>query len=205
MLRLIAAAFEDGWAFVEKDGQTILIRPPYQSANKLIVPESAIEAAIHAYGFEVWSESFADWSELVAYLNQRLVDARKASKFFVDDPNATLELLRRAPKQVLERYIARVEGELIPGREFKAAASLLTHLMNLESVKSDTALFDQVARLLAISTEGLLRSALPVPEWVEHDLSHRCPGAVRRYGAASISECSERFRQRGQVFAVGSH
>jgi hypothetical protein len=204
MIKMIAAAFEDGWAFVQKDGQTILIRPPYRSANNLVVAESAVEAAIHAYGFEVWDESFTDWADVVAYLNKRLVEVRKASRLFVNDPDATLELLRRAPKHVLDRYLARVEGELIPAREFKAAANLLAHLINLENVKSDAAVHHQVARLLAASTEGLLQSEPPAPEWVEQDLSHRCPGAVRRYGAAPIRECSERFRQRQQVFAVGT-
>ncbi|MGO8786882.1 MAG: hypothetical protein ACLQVL_05795 [Terriglobia bacterium] len=204
MIRLIAAAFEDGWAFVQKDGQTILIRPPYRSANALMVPDSAVEAAAHAYGFQVSDESFADWADLVAYLNKKLVDLRKASKLFVDDPNATLELLRRAPKHILDRYIDRVEGELIPAREFKAAANLLAHLMDLENIRSDAAVYHRVARLLAVSTEGLLQREPPTLEWEEHDLSQRCPGAVQRYGAASIRECSERVRQRRQVFAFGS-
>lgn len=54
MLKVVATALEDGWAFVRRGGMTILVRPPYSpyyQSNVVAVSEFAIEKAISTQGF----------------------------------------------------------------------------------------------------------------------------------------------------------
>ena len=58
MLKLLATAPEDGWAFVQRDAEILLVRPPYRRWDLSIVPEATVERAIHDYGFAAMEEAF---------------------------------------------------------------------------------------------------------------------------------------------------
>ncbi len=77
VLRIVAAAYRDGWAFVEDGGRRLLVRPPYGRAP-LEVPQSAVEQAVHSHGFDAEAREVASFRELVAFLEKRRVEIAEA-------------------------------------------------------------------------------------------------------------------------------
>lgn len=205
MLKLLALAPEDGWAFVQRDAEILLVRPPYRRSSMPVVSEATVEKAIHAHGFTAAQEEFDDWEKLITALQQRFVETRKALGQAVSD-NPGLALLPYAPRRILEGYLTRIETELLPQREWRAAQDLLITLLGLEAVKSNGDLLERVSRLLQqchqATTSAPAEARLQV-DAVE-DLTKRFPYATQRYPVSDIRQYTDRIRSRHQVLWVAA-
>jgi len=80
MLRIMAIAPEDGWAFVERDGKFLLLKPPYSQRTIYPASERSVSAAINKYGFEALSKEFQDWGSLLEFLRATLSQKEPANR-----------------------------------------------------------------------------------------------------------------------------
>jgi hypothetical protein len=211
MISLLAAAFEDGWAFVRQGYTIYLVRPPYRRRDLIEVTEATVERAIHAHGFQAELLPFADWGALIAFLRERLVAAASARAERATETKAAARMLRHASPAVLGGYLDRIERELLPALELDAALRLLTALSGLEKVASDADLRDRTARLLERVVErmdearGARASAALTASLVSDDparMARTFPLAAERYGSALLPYIRS-VRERGSLMAIG--
>jgi hypothetical protein len=111
MIRLLAIAPEDGWAFVRSADRILLLRPPYSKRRHPTVEESVVARAVAVEGFEAADQVFPDWSTLFAFLEERFLAGREALPAALA-PESVERILRHAPRPVLESLLDRIEHEL---------------------------------------------------------------------------------------------
>jgi len=145
MLRLRAAAWEDGYAVVESDGTLFMIRPPYRQVNKDEVTDADLEAAVSKHGFSAADQPFADWAALIEHLKRRLMEERKGR---VPDTARIKKLVERAPAHLVPSFLDRIETELLLRKQWRAANGVLAHLLRNPAVRQDAGLLDRVSALL---------------------------------------------------------
>ncbi|MFI5296542.1 MAG: hypothetical protein ACHREM_00470 [Polyangiales bacterium] len=130
MIELLALEPFDGLAFYREDGAVYAIRAPY--AAPALVSEGAVGRAIGEHGFVPVSEMFETRADLVARVT---AETRRSTEGLDDD--VVPGLLRVAPPTVLQRFLDRVEHELLgSGQRDKAEAvlvAMLTHSLRMES------------------------------------------------------------------------
>jgi hypothetical protein len=160
MLKLIAAAFPDGYAYVEDTSGIFAIRPPYHARNKYEVSLQSIEAAIAHHGFLPCDLQFSDWASLTQYLKEQLVQHRQGGEDFGSVEKNVRELVMDAPVEVVELYLEQIERDLMPGREWEAVSSLLISLLRNPVVTGKQELNEKCLDLLAkLDSERLLHSS----------------------------------------------
>jgi len=203
MPKLVAAAYEDGWAFVEDGGELRSIKPPYYRRHALPVSGAALDAAVHHYGFELVGKDFDDWQTLIAFLEREMVRIRKSSG--QDPPADFSRLLRFAPEDVLRRYLDRIEFELFANSEWNAALGILSAMLESNTILNHPELFGRAARLLKRCYEARSYGEDQLRRLVQRDnLNQRFPNAVEVYGASDIYECARGVSQRKTVFALSA-
>jgi hypothetical protein len=114
VLKLLASAPGDGWAFVERGQEILLVRPPYQQWALTRVPAGVVEKAVQHHGFAAQDETFPDWEALVAHLKNRFLAVRRQQGSVVPDVEEVQSLLHAAPASLLADYLDKVESELLP-------------------------------------------------------------------------------------------
>jgi hypothetical protein len=65
------------------------------------------------------------------------------------------KLVRAAPRHILERYLDRVEGELLPHGELDAALDVLSAMSHADVKNIDDALRERVSNLIARCRDAL--------------------------------------------------
>lgn len=204
MISLIAAAFDDGWAFVRQGYTVYLVRPPYKRSSLVEVSESAALRAVHAHGFTPELRDYRDWAALIAFLREKIAESAAARAPRAEEIDAAARLLRRAPPDVVAGYLDRVERELLPSGEHRAAIRLLTALHGLEQVMTDPPLRARAARLLDAAAEAasasMDRRAALLDD--EKDLRRKFPRAMEQWGEA-LPELMRSVRRRGSLLAMG--
>jgi len=147
-LEMLAIAPEDGWAFLRQGNKLMLLRPPYKQGNCSLVSEATMEKAVNHHSFTVEHDQFNDWNSLIHFLQARLVKERKALGYPSLGDRAGQELLRRAPKEIVVRFLDRIESELFPAQQWEAALEILTVLLDAPSVVKDPELSTRIHTLL---------------------------------------------------------
>jgi len=153
MPKLIAAALEDGWAFVEDGEEVKSIKPPYNRCDALTISHAAIREAVQMYGFDIVDKGLDDWQALITFLETEMVRIRKA--FGQNLPPDFGRLLRFAPRETLLRYLDRIEVELFANREWTAALNILTSLLDASNLTEDPQLLGRAAVLLKRANDEL--------------------------------------------------
>lgn len=211
MISLLAAAFEDGWAFVRQGYTIYLVRPPYQKRDLVEVNEAAVERAIRAHGFAPELLPFQDWGALTSFLRERIVSASRERAEKSGETKAAARLLRNATPAVLEGYLDRIEHELLPSLDLDAALRLLSAMSGLETVASSPALRDRSASLLDRVVERMdearaARSSAALVSALIHEdpakIARSFPLAAERYGSGLLPFIRA-VRERGSLMAIG--
>ena len=204
MFRLLALAPEDGWAFVRRGGELLLVKPPYSQWTLSRAEEVDLERALGVHGFQTEDRCFADWASLIAHLRAQIVAAHEAKGQMEPAPEDLRELIHFAPPYILSQYLDRIERELIPNREWETALNLLTFLLGVEGIKGDASLHERTLRILESCRTAMLPSRhlreLTNPK---REIEVRFPRASKQYGATEIAEYVRLVAQRRQVFAIG--
>jgi hypothetical protein len=203
VLKLRAAAWDDGYAAVEDGEALFIIRPPYRRENKYRVTTQDIERAISNHGFSAAEGAFEDWAALIEHLRRRFIEARERSG--APDGARIMRMVERAPEDVLNNLLAKVEREMFPAREWHGATLLLAHALRNPIVRRDPETMDRVASLLqraeesrnqdALSRAGLTNSASRVAD----DFA-----LVRDMYGEDALKLGSLVQQQGQVLCMGA-
>jgi hypothetical protein len=171
MLRLLALAPEDGWAFIEDGESLLVVRPPYADWSRSVTRRENLATAIQQHGFLPEDRSFPDWAFLIDHLKKKIIETRRTR----GDEEPTAESIRKlfhfAPRYILAEYLDRIESELLPGREWNAAATILTEMLRVETVRTDAALFERTLDLLDQCREERARHAASRRSLVDQGLN----------------------------------
>jgi hypothetical protein len=153
MLRLRAAAWEDGYAVVEDGGSLFIIRPPYPGSRASACPASEADpaSAVAKHGFGVAEDSFDDWPTLIEHLKRCFLEERRER---VHDSARIKRLVERAPPDMVAWYLNRIEAELLPERQWRAAIDVLAHVLRNPAVSHDATLLGRIRALLEQAEQG---------------------------------------------------
>ena len=182
----------------------LLVKPPYRRSNALPVKEATVEKAVRQFGFANIDEAFEDWSALVGFLREQFLEARKEQSASDQHEAVAEELLNHAPRPVLEKYLNRIESELLPNGEWAASLNIVASLMRLESVRNDPRLCARAADLVKELADGRARRENDVLRLVEEEIPDHFPNAAKRFGPARIQHYSRDVKERHQILAVGT-
>jgi hypothetical protein len=141
MIRLIALSVKDGWAFIDTGGRTQLVRPPYELMDLIEVIQFDVSRAIQYHGFTAADVSFSNWSSLISYLNDGVI--RDESLPY----EKTICIISSASKRSIEKYVFRIENELVSSGEIEMAWRILTLMRSLQVVKDDLSLLCRITSL----------------------------------------------------------
>ena len=103
MLSLLAVAFEDGLAFVRRGDRIVFTKPPYLGSNLAWTDEETVERAVSKYGFSKSDKVFGNWTELITFLKNEFLKARK--NLGLERAAELEDLLVHAPAYVLKDYL----------------------------------------------------------------------------------------------------
>lgn len=203
MFKLVAAAPEDGWAFVERDKQLVIIRPPYLKSTLASVPEGAVERAIKHHGFIEQEQSFADWESLISHLREQYLAIRREQGSKVPSLEEIRSLLHLAPDYLLAQFLDRVELELLPQKEYEPAIKLLTYLLGVDAVKKDSDLYHRTVQFLRKAQEAMRNDAERKLKFIrdEAEVWHRFPQALGTYGVEAVRDLAASVSRNGHIFA----
>ena len=202
MLRLLASAPEDGWAYVEDGDSLLVIRPPYAAWSRAKVQRSTLETAIQRHGFGPEDRAFPDWASLIAHLKEQIIESHRAR----GDEEPTSESIRKlfhfAPRYILVEYLDRIKSELLP-KEWGAAETILTELLQVDMVRTDNALFERALKLLSCCQEARIAEEKDRLELVNQEQSTaQFRRIFNEYGRA-VSRIQEFLTRRGPLMVGG--
>jgi hypothetical protein len=206
MLRLIAAAFSDGLAFVREDKKILLIRPPYKRAGSSVVSEGIAEKAVTQYGFTATENEFINWTELIEFLRDKIVAQQIAAGHEIPARGVANGLLQHLPEESIVRLLDRVENELIPGGEYEAAIDFTSSIGALEIWMQNHKICKRVNKILLRCIqlkENMEKRRNELYREVEiGDYSSVFPLSAIKYNPEVIMNLSESVSKRGQVLST---
>jgi len=205
MLTIVAAALSDGWAFVSDGGGIRLVRPPYTLSSTASAPETAVQKAVAQYGFEAGGQSFGTWNELISFLRDRMVQAYRELGLPVPRQGVGGEVVRHLPLRLLNKYLDRIQSDLLPRGEFDAAEAVLADVLRNQAVRESAAALGRALDLMLEARESRVRRLQRREELAQELTTERVAAAfpltVERYSAASIEELSESIAKGGHILA----
>ena len=208
MPKLLALAPQDGWAFVEHNGSTLLIKPPYKAVNTTQVSLDAIEKAVTNYGFEALSVSFHNWNELLAFIRQKAEASNRASSKAVKSIEQIVSsTFAHASSKLVSNVLNRVEAELVQTAQWKAALQILKSLLQVESVQNDEGNRRHISELITRCAEGVL-----VTEERRYDLEEEklpafekeFPYAAQSHDYSRIKKLAKTVAENRQIMKIGA-
>ncbi|MCY2990110.1 MAG: hypothetical protein NTY19_19885 [Planctomycetota bacterium] len=204
MLKLLAVAPEDGWAFVRTGESIWLVRPPYSRSNTSPVSERVLEKGVTRHGFSACERGFADWRELVEFLNEEVRKSREARGEQIVREGLGAQLLQFAPDDVLGRFLSRVETELLPAGSWEPAERLLIDMLRLPQVRQNPGILARVSDLLGRTVKARKDSEARGQNLFEDDdIVAQCPALKQRYNSDALVEFNRRVCRKGSVLLVG--
>jgi hypothetical protein len=188
MLKMLAAALEDGWAFVRRGRDILLVKPPYLQSDLLAVSEGTVERAIARHGFVSVEEQFQNWADLITFLKAQLLATRRDLGLTEPRTDVIRELIGFAPSYMLKSYLDRIKNELIPLKEWQACLDLLTAIMRVEAVRVNRELHRYALNVLENCQQQMHATEIKRQELIdeEHDLVQQFPNTIQKYGATEI-------------------
>ena len=188
MLEILALIPEEGWALVRDGNRTLLIRPPYTMAGPRTVDANEVGRAMAVHGFSVptGQSQFAGWSSLVAHLNAQVEQSRAQQGQALEAEGLGERLLPHAPEPILQRFLDRIERELLPNpAAWDSANRLLLTMLPLPRVRQSAELNQRAVGLLSrvMDAETARKAALSRPST---GIDRQFPQASKRFGVDAI-------------------
>jgi hypothetical protein len=198
-LKLEAHSPVDGFGIVRVGSKLRLIRPPYSSASTPVLPEEALQDAVIRHGFFASAIEFANWRELIDYLNGQLVTARRSLGAGLPDSVDGTSILEVAPREILEQFLDRVEKDIIPQRLFDHAEEFLLKLLGSSAGASSPEIRNRAVRLLQLNKSKRTQFEIGEGELTKRDV--RFAGLEKSGELERSLEWAKTIRERGCVFA----
>ncbi len=204
MLDILAVLPDEGWAFVRDGVQTLLIRPPYTRAGRRSVDADEVGRAVAIHGFSVPQGDcqFPGWSSLVAHLNAQVEQSRAQQGQRLEAVGLGERLLPHAPAPILERFLDRVEGELLPNPESWAAASrLLLAMLPLPRVRESSSLSGRAVGLLSrlVDSQSIRKTQFATQIM---SIDQQFPCAAKLLGAGEISGFRDEYAHQPSPMGI---
>lgn len=201
-LKLEALSPAEGFGFIRSEGELRLVRPPFRAQDALVLSDESLHDAIARFGYTVSDRQFDNWEDVITFLNQQIVETRRVLELPIPEVIAGSEILDVAPPEVLNKFMARVEEELIPQGLFDEAEDFLLALLETSAADRTPEVGDRAVRLLQVNRDRRRRSEAAITEFTAHDI--RFP-SLERHGEVELSaRMAEIIRGRGCVFAPTS-
>ncbi len=205
-IKVVAIAPNDGWAFITKEDNMFLMRPPYTSNHMIEATQKTVQNALHMHGFEVCDQSFDSWKEVIDFLKNKYVEAIKSRGIDFPSEDELGEILKYATDDVLVRFLERAEKELIPRGKREAARSIALDIMKLEKVKSDPkihdkalSVFDKCAQAERGMDELIQEAGNQQETW-----KYRFRRATEKYSAEAINSRTKSVCEKGQILNIAA-
>lgn len=205
-LRIVAAAYRDGWAFVEQGDRIVLLRPPYHRSRLVEVSRTTVERAVQRHRFDVEAHEVSDWRALIGFLQQKRVEIAEAEgAASLPNSERMVRLVRAAPRYILEKYLNRIESDLILQNELQAALRALAAMSHTDIANMDAALRERVSKLVAACADAMAQERDLEEDLLdnEDDLAASFP-SLKKVGLAAAMEYAKRVQKNHQIFAFGS-
>jgi hypothetical protein len=150
MIKVIALAIDEGWAFIKTDERTYLLKPPYEDTNCNDISPEITEKAISSYGFEGCDIDFNSLSDVVSFLKGRYIESKKRQTGQLPSEKDILRLLDFIDESIILEYLERAEQELISKGRFDEAEALILKLKENVNLNTNNNLKDTIDRLYII-------------------------------------------------------
>lgn len=125
MISVLALDRSDGWVFAREGDQIRLLRPPYRLAEAHVVPQTVVGRAVTQHGYAACSLELATWADVITFVRAEVAQQRKAEGRALPEEGVGREMLRFAPSSTVERFLDRIQHELLPRGELDAAERIL--------------------------------------------------------------------------------
>lgn len=190
MLKLCAAAYEDGYAVYTEGDRMFMLRPPYRGQASIEVGCEALGRAITLHGFKQTNEQFEGISELIAHLKAKWSEASPLPPREAVDRRAS-ESLRRAEPDTLERLLIKIETEMMPRKRWDKLQRILQDILANENLRKCDDLYRKCCRLLE---ECTTQQNAP-KQLLDKDITEfkRMPAIFQKVAAAAEPAKKRRF------------
>ncbi|MBF0475663.1 MAG: hypothetical protein HQK59_07465 [Deltaproteobacteria bacterium] len=189
----------DGSAIVKIDSELLLARPPFEKRHIIKVDETTLGMAILRFGFFSTEKLFPDWEALIEFLQAQVAEAHKASGLDLSKVDVSQDIIDLAPPEILDRYLDRIERELIPTRRFDHAEAVL-----MAMIKSDNPdlipkpRLSRVTQLIQALSEA--RKSDPVKALQSMADESRFPNLTKHGGLAKARKIEIGIKNRKSIF-----
>jgi len=201
-IKIIALAPHDGWAFVEENEDLFLLRPPYTVSSKIQCTAKELEEAVVKHGYHSVNYPFKNYSELIQFIKNEYIRAKKDSGTTTPTMEELKELLDYASEDVLLRFLEKADKELIPEGKIEAAESLALDLMKLDKLIENKKLFDHALNIIyKCSDLRKKRNAWEI-KLQEKSLKKKFINIVGKYSVEPIIERIRATQQKGVLFPI---
>jgi hypothetical protein len=153
-LRLEAFSPTQGFGIFRVDEGLTLVRPPYRSMAKVRIDEQGLGDAISKYGFHSSKVEFTSWDDAIRFLKEQVVQSHRAAGREIPDKISLKEVVKLAPPEVLAKYLAKVDADLIKQGHFDSAEDFLITFLSSDVLRQYPELGQQAADLLAKNREA---------------------------------------------------
>jgi hypothetical protein len=150
MLTLLAMDPRDGWAFVQDDVKTLLLRPPYRQSDTRVVPNGAASRAVTQGDFRAEDKKFDGWATLIAFVRDEVVRQSRADGRVLGHPELGEEVLRHAPPSLVSALLDRIESSLLPEGQLARAEEMIDAVLHHAScLREDEPLWERTKEMHA--------------------------------------------------------
>ncbi len=154
MIAVLALDRSDGWVFARDGEQILLLRPPYRLSEAHVVSETVVARSVTHHGYVACDRVLATWAEVVAFARGEVARQRAAEGRPLPEEGVGRAFLRNAPASTVERFLERIQRELVPREDFDMAAKIL-QAIQIESPRVQES--TDLARRTAVLLEEVLR------------------------------------------------
>lgn len=149
VVKLLAYNPLDGNAVIKQGDDEILLIGPCDITHRL--KEGEVEKYLSRYGFYASDRYFSNMESLVSFLGDEVNNTRIAHGLNISKEALWSNIIDCAPKEVLCRYLDRVEQELIPSGQFDFATNVIYTI--LESANTEKQIRSRAVSLLRLITQ----------------------------------------------------
>lgn len=125
MIKLLAFLPLDGSAIIEREDVLFFVYPPFEKQNLQPIERKVLDKAILRYDFCAANECFETWDLLISFLDAKVHEARLQQGQNLSEINLGREIIDCAPPEILNRYLDKVEHELIPFLQLEQAEAVI--------------------------------------------------------------------------------
>lgn len=134
MIKLLAFLPFDGSAIIKLKGSLFFVFPPYEKQNLQPVERRVLDKAILRFDFCAADECFETWDSLISFLDAKVHEARLQQGQNLSEISLGREIIDCAPPEILNRYLDKVEHELIPFLQLEQAEAVIYTMLESDNL-----------------------------------------------------------------------